>query len=179
MPERRAVLAVAPAAFVTLTAGCTGSAGSVMGGGSGDLPQEKAAVVKRYDEGVTAFNDGATAWNEGTDAFNNADYERAVSEFERSVGNFETAQQVFTESREKSRQLGQDDAADLCEESRRRSELMFRAASAGRDGARAAADGANTGTINKHMNEAQEFQQKAEALTVADVETVRSALREG
>jgi hypothetical protein len=152
MSQRRRFLAGLSAISVSLGSGCLSSVTDQFGAIPGSTRSDRGEIARTYTDVLEVYNSGIGAQERSTSAFDDAEYGTAATKTREAIERFETAQESFTGAEEKARTIGEDDAAEICQNAAERVRLMGEAARAGRKAVQTAADGKDAVTVNEHVN---------------------------
>lgn len=168
---------IATICVCTLT-GCldtiSGGEGGISGGSG--LDDDRREIVQRYEKAVVARNDAVRARDGGINDFNNEEYDDAVGSIETALAEFEEGQSGFANAADLATELAEEEAASICEASAQETAIQVDATEAALAAATAAEEGADASTINGHVEEFQEVEAQADALTVEDTEVLAEVL---
>lgn len=169
MARRRSLLSVLGLLAVGSTPGCleTFSGGRL----SNQIDQtqvtaSKGEVVDLYDGALVERNDGMRARDRGIEAFNQEAYGEATDRFETAMDHFDAAVEGFSNAAALANEIGEAEAADICEAAEENTRLQVAATEAAMEAASTAAGGGSSGDVNGHV---ETYQDRLEAARTHDV----------
>lgn len=176
LPNRRSIVATTGSVIPMTLVGCLDDVSlDSDGADSGGTPQ-KRKVVTTYDEALVARNEATETRNTGVTRFNERNYADAIDPLKTALSGYEEAEDGFAEAADLAAEIEEETAVDICETAVDETALQVDATAAALSAARAADEGADTETINGHIERFRSFRDDAETITVADTDAVASAL---
>ena len=159
----------------------SGSSGSNDRGSNGpevETPenlQERERIFELYNDGIGQLNDGVRSREAAVGAFNNDQYGRCEREARASHQAFDRAEDTFADARDTAREIGNRDAADICQDAAEHATLMKNAMQELESVADLARDG-HTDRANERLDRVRELETEAERLNPPDGDVILSVL---
>jgi len=136
---------------------------------------EREEIFETYNDGIGQINDGVLAREAAVGAFNNDQYGRCEREARASHQAFDRAEGTFADARDTAREIGNRDAADICQDAAEHATLMKNAMQELESVADLARDG-HTDRANERLDRVRELETEAERLNPPDGDVILSVL---
>ena len=136
---------------------------------------EREEIFETYNDGIGQINDGVRAREAAVGAFNNDQYGRCEREARASHQTFDRAEDTFADARDTAREIGNRDAADICQDAAEHATLMKNAMQELESVADLARDG-HTDRANERLDRVRELETEAERLNPPDGDVILSVL---
>lgn len=169
MARRRSLLTALGLLAVGSTPGCLESFSGGRISNQIDQTQvtaSKGTVVERYDDALVHRNDGIRVRDRGIEAFNERAYGDATDRFETAMDHFDAAVEGFSNAAALANEIGEAEAAEICEAAEENTRLQVAATSAAMEAANTAAGGGGSSDVNDHV---ETYQDRLEAARKHDV----------